>query len=98
MRRFLSGSGGGAINWRMASKTIWNLSSCSPSFFWIGGRKLRPPILELLLGQLEHEIFGEPSEVSPHLFIQPLGGNPIQIGKVTVQHDFMATNHQNRVL
>src|SRR5690606_20564345 len=40
---------------------------------WIGGRNLRPPIIELLFGHFKHEAFREPVHVPPYGFLQSFG-------------------------
>jgi len=63
-----------------------------------GGRKLRPPFLELLLAQLEQEVFGEAIPIAADLLIESLGRNAVQFCQVSVQQDFMPTQIQDQRL
>ena len=43
-------------------------------------------------GYFEHEIFREPIQVSLYGLQENLGFDTIEIGQVTVQHDFVVTD------
>ena len=63
----------------------------------IGGRNLRPPIRQFVLGKLKHEVLGKAPDVPPNLLIQSLGRNLVKVCQITVQHHLLPTDQQNRL-
>ena len=59
---------------------------------------MRPQVGVLLLGQLEHEVFGKPVPIAPSLLVEPLDGDLVESGKVGVEHDPVPAKQQNQAL
>ena len=60
--------------------------------------RLRHQKLELGVGELEHEIGGEFSEVAAHLLVQPAGLDAIERGEVGIEQDFAAAYEEDAAL
>ena len=59
---------------------------------------MRPQSYRLFLAQLEHEIERKAIDISFHLLIEALGGNFIQLRKISIEHDFQAANNMDAML
>ena len=56
---------------------------------------MRHQKLELGVGELEHEIGGEPGEVAAHLFVQPAGLDAVERGEVGIEQNLMAAYEED---
>ena len=52
-------------------------------------------VIELLFGELEHEVVGKAVTVSFDLLIEPFSENTLNPCKIGIQHDFLATEQIN---
>jgi hypothetical protein len=55
-------------------------------------RILRPQSIELFLCQPKHKILREAISVALNLFVESLGGDAIESGKVTIEQDLLSPN------
>ena len=51
--------------------------------------------LGFLLGELEHELFGESVGIAFDLFVEALGRNAVELGQIGIKNDFVATDAEN---
>ena len=51
----------------------------------------------LFFGQLKHEIYGEPRRISLDRLIENAGRYAVERSQVTVEHDLVTTDYQNRM-
>jgi hypothetical protein len=56
---------------------------------------LRPQSGVLRGGELEHEIGGEPVEVTPDLLVETLGGDAVEAGEFGIQEHALAAQDED---
>ena len=59
---------------------------------------MRPQVLGLLGGELEHEVRWKPLDVAFDLLVEPFRGHAVELGQIGVENDLLASDQQNPAL